>query len=140
MSEVSDRSDGEDVDKGITVLVIEDRAVVRQATAELLRGEGYGVVEAADGIEGLQHLRAKPVDVDVVLLDLHMPRVDGAGVLAALDDPPPVIVHSAYDYGEEDSIRSRFGSKVCAFLQKPAAPQVLLDVVSNVATRGTTQH
>ena len=120
---VKDRS------KTATVLVVEDDEAVRQTTAELLRTEGYGVIEAADGIEGLERLREE--SFDLVLLDLHLPRLDGIGVLDAMEDPPAVIVVSAFEYFDEDAMNSRFESKVFAFLQKPIPPQRLLSVVAD---------
>lgn len=115
--------------KVATVLVVEDDKAVRQTTVELLRSEGYGVIEAADGIEGLQRLKEE--SVDVVLLDLHLPRLDGLGVLDAMQDPPIVIVLSAFEYFDEDAMHSRFASKVFAFLQKPIPPVRLLSVLSD---------
>jgi CheY-like chemotaxis protein len=82
-----------------TVLVVEDDKAVRQTTVELLHSEGYVVVEAVDGIEGLERLREG--SFDVVLLDLHLPRLDGIGVLDALEDPPPVVLVSAFEYFDE---------------------------------------
>jgi two-component system, NtrC family, nitrogen regulation response regulator NtrX len=115
--------------KVATILVVEDDEAVRQTTVELLRSEGYGVIEAVDGIEGLQRLKEE--SIDVVLLDLHLPRLDGLGVLDAMEDPPIVIVLSAFEYFDEDSMHSRFESKVFAFLQKPIPPIRLLSVVSD---------
>ena len=104
---------------------------VRDITAAVLRASDHRVIEAADGVEGLERLSQEPVDV--ILLDLAMPRLGGKGVLEALDHPPPVIVVSAF--ASDVDVRQRFGSKVVAFLQKPVAPRRLLTVVAN-AVRG----
>jgi CheY-like chemotaxis protein len=61
------------------VLVIDDDATVRSMLAETLRGEGYAVDQAANGTEGLDRLRAETPDL--ILLDIHMPGLDGIGFL-----------------------------------------------------------
>src|SRR5262245_43269522 len=57
------------------VLIVEDDENVRGALAAFLEGEGHRVLEAADGAEALERLRAEPVCL--VLLDLWMPRMNG---------------------------------------------------------------
>src|SRR2546427_6368423 len=59
------------------VLVIEDNTEVRQALVALLEAEGYGVVEAGDGVSALRLLRAGEVRPCLIVLDLMMPRMSG---------------------------------------------------------------
>ena len=69
-----------------TVLVIEDEAPLRANIVRILSAEGFRVVSAADGDEGLVRVReARP---DLVICDILMPRMDGFGVLAALRSGP----------------------------------------------------
>jgi CheY-like chemotaxis protein len=69
-----------------TVLVIEDEAPLRANLVRILSAEGYQVVAAADGDEGVQRVReSRP---DAVICDILMPRLDGFGVLAALRSRP----------------------------------------------------
>jgi DNA-binding response OmpR family regulator len=64
------------------ILIIEDEAPMRTALADLLAGEGYRVLTAADGESGLQRaLAEKP---DLILLDVMMPKLDGFAVCAEL--------------------------------------------------------
>jgi len=118
--------------KALTVLIVEDDESVRASIADVLRLGDYNIIEAADGIDGLELLRTE--SVDLLLLDLRLPRMDGPEVLDALDAPPPVIVLSAFEYFDEDEMRERFGSKVFAFLRKPVAPKRLLAVVADAAS------
>ena len=69
-----------------TVLVIEDEAPLRANIVRILSAEGYRVVAAADGEEGIQ--RVTEERPDMVICDILMPRVDGFGVLAALRSRP----------------------------------------------------
>ena len=79
----------------INVLVVDDSAVVRQVvTAILTRTPGMSVAAAADPIIALQKMkRTRP---DVILLDIHMPRMDGLTFLRQVmaEDPVPVVVCS----------------------------------------------
>ena len=82
-----------------TVLVIEDDPWTRTITTALLAGEGFAVVEAKNGEEGL--LRAREHSPDAVLLDLALPTKSGLEVLRELKSDIatmsiPVIVVSAY--------------------------------------------
>jgi len=60
------------------ILLIEDDPSIREVTALGLRGAGFTIETAADGIEGLDRFRAKPFDM--VLLDIMLPRLDGLEV------------------------------------------------------------
>jgi len=62
-----------------TILVVEDQDSARESLAELLRGEGYEVREAADGNVAKDLINK--LDVDVILTDLMMPGADGIEVL-----------------------------------------------------------
>ena len=82
-----------------TVLVIEDDPWTRTITTALLAGEGFAVVEAKNGEEGLKQARAQAPDA--ILLDLALPTKSGLEVLRELKGEAstqdiPVIVVSAY--------------------------------------------
>lgn len=66
-----------------TVLVVDDDDDIRITLYEALTDEGYEVIEAADGAEGLEQL-CRAQQPLVVLLDLMMPRLNGAGFLRAV--------------------------------------------------------
>lgn len=87
----------------IRVCVVDDQTLVRHGIRSLLEvtDEIQVVAEAADGVEALDVL--EDTEVDVLLLDLRMPRLDGIGVLTALaarDDAPPVLVLTTFDDDE----------------------------------------
>src|SRR5262245_4683385 len=69
-----------------TLLVIEDEAPLRANLVRILSAEGYRVLAAADGDEGIR--RAREGRPDLVICDILMPRVDGFGVLASLRSQP----------------------------------------------------
>ena len=70
-----------------TVLVVDDDKDIRESLQLLLADEGYAIVTADDGQEALDLIPLLPNPV-VILLDLHMPRVDGCGVLLDLARHP----------------------------------------------------
>ncbi len=65
------------------VLLVDDDQAIRETLRLVLEDAGYQVLEASDGIAALQALRDAPNGM-VVLLDLMMPKLDGAGVLGAV--------------------------------------------------------
>jgi len=81
-----------------TVLVIEDEANIRNFTSRVLELEGYRVLQAENGDEGLRLMRES--QVDLIVLDLKLPGVDGRLVLEQLKNDPelssiPVVVITA---------------------------------------------
>jgi CheY-like chemotaxis protein len=113
------------------VLVVDDDDDVRSSLADILRLCGFSVDVAQDGDVALTLLGQ--LDVGVVLLDLRMPRRDGFSVLDALDDPPPIVLISAFAIDYE--VRQRVAPKVTAFLQKPVSPHRLLSIVAEIVGR-----
>ena len=113
-----------------TVLVADDDHALRETVVEILGLAGYDVLQAADGEEALAVLSQE--SVDVLLLDLQMPGMDGIAVLEALGPPPPkVLLLSAFArYSAEDIDRMGLGGKVTRALQKPVPPVQLLTAIS----------
>ena len=114
-----------------TVLVAEDETSLRESLVELLSLDGYEVLQAVDGEEALRVLSDQPVDV--LILDMAMPKVDGLGVLEALRPPQPkVIVLSAFAYYSPEQIEDRgLSSKVTRVLRKPCPPVEFLAAVND---------
>jgi len=115
----------------VPVLVADDDVGIRSSVVEILRGEGYLVREAEDGDVALAELAAEPVAV--MLLDVRMPKLDGIGVLAALDEPPVTILVSAYAL--DGDLRRQVGDKIFKYLRKPVPPTALLAAVAEACER-----
>ena len=86
----------------IRVLLVENETLVREGLRRVLEVDGAAQVagEARDGQEALD--RVRDVKPDVVLLDMRMPRLDGLGVLQALNGQPPSIVLTTFDDPDAD--------------------------------------
>jgi DNA-binding response OmpR family regulator len=112
-----------------TVLIVEDEPAVRETLKVIFRLQGYETVEAEDGEVALQILSNRYVDV--LILDLHLPKLNGVSLLQQIDPPPPmVIIHSAFEFYSPDEIGKGIGSKVFRMIRKPIPPPQLLSAVS----------
>lgn len=116
------------------IVIVEDEPAIRRGVADALKLTGYDVAEAADGPTGLREAAAG--GVDLVLLDLMLPRKDGLEVLAELRrvcPTRPVIILTARG-GEDDRVR---GLKMGAddYVVKPFSARELLARVEAVLRR-----
>lgn len=116
---------------GPRLLLCDDSPVERLALAHYLRGAGYNVDEAGDGQSALHHLKHRKVDL--VLLDLHMPDVDGFDVLNYLQEHRqalPVILMSGMP---PDEIQHKMGNlhrhELPPLFIKPFDPEQLVEIV-----------
>ena len=116
------------------VLVVDDDPLIHQLLRGELEAEGFEVLLASDGIEALQLARAyRP---SAVILDLHLPRLDGWSVLSELKSDAslasiPVVLLSV----EEHRARG-FSLGAVEYLVKPVEPQRLVSVVGRLVARG----
>jgi EAL domain-containing protein (putative c-di-GMP-specific phosphodiesterase class I) len=125
----------------LSVLVVDDEAVVRLAMCRLLQRLGVAEVqEAEDGRVALRLIRAAERPVDLVICDLSMPSADGLVCLrwlADLDRPPAVMLVSGHDHLLLESAR-RLGEslqlRVIAAEQKPITLQTLTRLLKSMST------
>jgi len=86
-----------------TILIIEDEKSIRQLYQEEFEEEGYNVILAMDGIDGIYKLKTE--NVDVVVLDIKMPNIDGRMIFRQIKEIKkdiPVIVNTAYNQYRAD--------------------------------------
>lgn len=116
-----------------TILIIEDEFKIRFLLRDYLKSEGFNVLEAADGDEGL--LCFKNSKVDLVLLDIMMPKIDGITVLETIRTVSniPVILLTAR--GEEED--KLFGYEMGAddYVTKPFSPKILIAKIKALLKR-----
>jgi len=116
-----------------TALVIDDEEGVRQAIGLMLQRTGLEVVAAGGGREGIEQFERHQGALKVVVLDLTMPDMGGAEVLAALRARAPhlpVIIVSGYT--RADAVTAMGTDAAVVFLQKPFRPQELADAIGSV--------
>jgi CheY-like chemotaxis protein len=120
--------------KGSTVLIVDDDQLIVQLLAGQLEAAGVKVLVAGDGVNALRMVREhRP---DTVILDLHLPKLDGWSVLTEIKSDAvlastPVIILSV----EEQRARG-FSLGACEYLVKPIDPERLLGVVRRVNAPG----
>lgn len=113
-----------------SVLVVEDSPTTRKVISITLEQQGFGVIEAGDGLKALSKLNdTRP---DLVLLDIILPKMDGYKILSIIKNNPelkdiPVIMLTS-----KDGILNKVKGKVSgceAYLTKPFDPQELIETV-----------
>ena len=115
-----------------TILIIEDFSDTRELLSVLLRRQGYSVIEAEDGLEGL--LKATGMYPDLIVMDLSLPEMDGVEVARRIHEQSklsqiPIIVLSAY-LTQEVLVDARAAGCVASFA-KPFDTYELLAKISN---------
>jgi DNA-binding response OmpR family regulator len=125
------------------ILVVDDDPDILDAITMILESQGYQVVTARDGVEGLASLRAeKPA---LMILDLLMPKMDGFAVCKELQDPRwakyrdiPILILTSV---REEASRRRYELEtgleldVDDYAEKPISPDVLLERVGRLIKR-----
>jgi DNA-binding response OmpR family regulator len=113
-----------------TVLVVEDNDDTRFALAAVLAHEGYLALTAASGHDAIATLQQPLSPIDVVLLDVHLPDVDGTGLCARLRElypKLPIVVCTGE--ADPDEVAELLELGAIRYFQKPVALQELLATV-----------
>ena len=117
--------------RAATVLIVDDEPTVLAVAARMLERAGYRAIAAPDGETALAEL-ASGTSIDVVLLDVTMPGLNGAEVHARIreiDGTVPVVAMSGFS---EEETRQRFASVgPVGFIPKPFTPSALAEVVAS---------
>ncbi len=115
------------------ILVIEDETDIQEVLKNYLQAEGYEVLLAGDGVEGIARFQRE--GADLVLLDVMLPKVDGFAVLELIrrESQVPVIMVTARD-SVEDQLRG-FRLLVDDYIPKPFDMPVLLCKIAAVLRR-----
>ena len=116
------------------VLVADDEARMRKLVCDYLRREGYTTVEAADGRETIAAFTSRP-GIDLVILDVMMPDLDGWVVLRELKARSKVPVIMLTAKSEEEDELFGFGLGADEYIRKPVSPKVLVARVGAVIRR-----
>ncbi len=117
-----------------TVLTVDDSRTMRDMLLLALQDAGYTVIQAVDGVDGLETLAAK--GADVVITDINMPRMDGFGFIEGMRADPrhrttPVLVLTTESDAEKKARARAAGAT--GWIVKPFDPAKLVDAVRRVA-------
>jgi two-component system chemotaxis response regulator CheY len=115
------------------ILAVDDSASMRQMVLFTLQGAGYEVMQACDGLEALEWARGSTADL--VLTDVHMPRMDGITLVRELRNLPnykfvPMLILTTESSQEKKMDGKRAGAT--GWIVKPFVPPQLLATVARV--------
>lgn len=116
-----------------TILTVDDSASLRQMLGVVLRGEGYEVVEAVDGVDALSKLNGR--ELNLVLTDVNMPNMDGLEFTRRVRAMPqyrfvPIVLLTTESAPEKKLLGKAAGAT--AWIIKPFNPDQLVAVVKKV--------
>ena len=115
-----------------TILVVDDDEQIRTLASRILVSEGYGVMTADDGAEGLAIYRRYRRAIGAVLLDMAMPEMNGAQFIRSLrivDPTARILLSSGHDV---DPFLQAEGVWPSAFLPKPYRPKALIEAIGGL--------
>ncbi len=127
--------------RGMAVLVVDDEPAVLDVASRMLESRGALALTARGSEEALEIYARRKEDIDLVLLDMTMPHMDGAEVFRRLRaaDPEVAVVLSS-GYSRTDAVKGFEGKGLEGFIQKPYTIDDLVDVLAGIAARRTGNH
>jgi two-component system cell cycle sensor histidine kinase/response regulator CckA len=122
--------------KRATVLVVDDDAAARSITTDILQRHAFTVITVNDGQEAVDTYTAHSADIDCVLLDLIMPRMNGIEALQRIHQiNAQALVVLMSGYSEQEATKHIAPTQLAGFLQKPFTMATLLQMVRQVVNQ-----
>jgi len=117
-----------------TILIVEDDKFLRELISRKLKAEGFDILEAVDGEEGVKKI--KEDNPDLVLLDLILPGIDGFEVLSKIKEDPkasliPIIILSNLGQREEVEKGLKLGA-IDYLIKAHFTPGEIMEKIKNV--------
>ena len=119
----------------ITILIVDDEFRMRKLVKDFLAQKGYSVLEAADGEEALQVFTENKNKIEMILLDVMMPKLDGWSVLRQIRQHSKVPIIMLTARGEEQDELFGFELGVDEYISKPFSPKILVARVEAILKR-----
>lgn len=118
----------------IKILVVDDESRMRKLIRDFLEREGYQVLEASDGVEAMDYFYAHK-DIDLIILDVMMPRMDGWQVCKEVREYSKVPIMMLTARAEEQNELKGFELGVDEYVAKPFSPKILVARVGALLKR-----
>jgi two-component system chemotaxis response regulator CheY len=118
------------------ILTVDDSASIRRTIRIALTAEGFGVTEAADGVEGLS--KAQDARFDLIITDLNMPMMDGLTMIRELRKKPDQAGVPILFLTTESDSRLKAEAKAAGatgWLTKPFDPDQLIRIVTKILAK-----
>jgi two-component system cell cycle sensor histidine kinase/response regulator CckA len=120
-----------------TVLIIDDNEVLRSAVSKSLRTQGFRVLEAHDGRSGVDLFQVHEAAIDVIVLDLNLPRLSGREAMRELQQiRPGVKVILTTSFSKDIALTALGGLYPWGYIQKPYLLSELVDVLQKACKTG----
>lgn len=119
----------------ITVLVVDDESRMRKLVKDFFMQKQYKVLEAGDGEEALKIFEENQNKINVILLDVMMPKLDGWSVLRQIRQKSTVPIIMLTARGEEQDELFGFELGVDEYISKPFSPKILVARVEAILKR-----
>jgi CheY-like chemotaxis protein len=114
------------------ILVVDDDETVRSVARQALEMKGFQVLEAQDGLEAVDQVRARGSAIGLVLLDMTMPRMGGEEAFREMRLlQPDIRVILSSGYNEVEAMSRFMGKGLKGFIQKPYGPRELLTKIQD---------
>ena len=116
-----------------SILAVDDSPSMRKMVSFTLSGAGFRVVEAIDGVDALE--KAQKEQIDLVLVDQNMPRLDGSGLTRKLREDPryqntPILILTTESSDQMKQAGRDAGAT--GWLVKPFNPHRLIEIIQKV--------
>jgi CheY-like chemotaxis protein len=120
-----------------TILLVDDEDMIWDVIIDMLQELGYTVILAADGRDAVEIYESNPGEIDLVILDMLMPGMDGHDTFFALKElDPNVKVLLSSGYVSEEDARDVLNAGAAGFLQKPYRMADLAQRVRTIVESG----
>lgn len=119
----------------VTILVVDDESRMRKLIKDFLAQKGYSILEAVDGEDALRVFIENQNQINLILLDVMMPKLDGWSVLRQIRQTSKVPIIMLTARGEEQDELFGFELGVDEYIAKPFSPKILVARVEALLKR-----
>ena len=120
---------------GTTILIVDDEARMRKLIKAFLKVKGYHILEAENGEKALEFFETEGNKINLILLDVMMPKLDGWSVLRQIRQTSKVPIIMLTARGEEQDELFGFELGVDEYIAKPFSPKILVARVEAILKR-----
>ena len=117
------------------ILIVDDESRMRKLIKDFLTVKGYSILEAEDGEKALQVFEQNSEKIDLILLDVMMPKLDGWSVLRQIRQTSQIPIIMLTARGEEQDELFGFELGVDEYISKPFSPKILVARVEAILKR-----
>ncbi len=117
------------------ILVVDDESRMRKLIKDFLKAKGFNILEAEDGEKALQIFEENSEKIQLILLDVMMPKLDGWSVLRQIRQTSKVPIIMLTARGEEQDELFGFELGVDEYISKPFSPKILVARVEAILKR-----